>query len=251
MSLSWSGLKGPRYVVCLDHCESIGSLDAKSNQYSDPFRVFSQLTDFDHSDESSRAENLAILEIASRATLAQLFDVGVMHADPHSGNLVKVPLGIDSKSGERRVMLGYLDYGMVSTLPEPVRDGLVCATAQMVFARNTEAVALMFKELRLLKQETLDDPVERKALIAALDNLLKEVFIFPEEAAADGTRIPRLKFDRLLGGLSMLVARFEFELPPYVWNHCCAHADLQRIELHNMFLPDLLFPSLWHTIDSS
>ena len=167
-------------------------------------------------------ENLAILEIASRATLAQLFDVGVMHADPHSGNLVKVVAmtemdpSSDPKQQQRKVMLGYLDYGMVSTLPEPVRDGLVCATAQMVLARNTEAVALLFRELRLLKQETLDDPVERRALIAALEALLNEAFVFPEEAAADGTRIPRLKFDSLLGGLSLLVARFEFELPPYV-----------------------------------
>ena len=205
--------------------ESISYLNTKKGNCALIHSAFSKLTDVDHSDEASKAENLAILEIASRATLAQLFDVGVMHADPHSGNLVKVTTGTGSEPGERQVMLGYLDYGMVSTLPEPVRDGLVCATAQMVFARNTEAVALMFGELRLLKQETLDDPIERKALIAALDNLLQEVFIFPEEADADGTRIPRLKFDRLLGGLSMLVARFEFELPPYVRNSACAHAD--------------------------
>lgn len=171
------------------------------------------------------AENLAILESASAATLAQLFDVGVLHADPHSGNLLKVRM--DDGSG--KVMLGYLDYGMVSTIPEQVRDALVCAVAQMVFAKNTEAVALLFAELQMLKQEKLDDPIERKALIEALDNLLNDVFDFPDAAAEDGTKVPTLKFDSLLGGLSLLVARFEFELPPYFINNARALATLEGL----------------------
>ena len=61
-------------------------------------------------------------------------------------------------------MLGYLDYGMVSTIPAQVRDGLVCAVAQMVFARNVESVVLLFAELQLLKEETLADPSKRDAL---------------------------------------------------------------------------------------
>jgi len=128
------------------------------------------------------------------------------------------------------VMLGYLDYGMVSTIPDQVRDGLVCAVVQMVFARNTEAVALLFVELRLLKQETLDDPTQRAALIAALDNLLMEAFDFPDEDdASDGTAIPTLRFDSVLGGLTLLVAKFEFQLPPYFINNARALATLEGL----------------------
>ena len=68
-------------------------------------------------------------------------------------------------------MLGYLDFGMVSTVPESVRDGLVCAVAQIVSARKVEAVADLFEELQLLDKETLQDPIQRAAFIAALDKI--------------------------------------------------------------------------------
>jgi len=181
-----------------------------------------KVTDLSLSDDSL-TENILILESASAATLTQLFDTGVMHADPHSGNLLKV------RMDDGKVMLGYLDYGMVSTIPEQVRDGLVCAIAQMVFAKNVEAVVLLFTELQLLRAETLEDPTERAALIDAMEKIMENVMVFPETLESGETPIPDLNFDSLLGGLSLLVARFEFQLPPYFINNARALATLEGI----------------------
>lgn len=53
-------------------------------------------------------EDLPLVELGIRCTLSQLIETGVMHADPHGGNLLKLPGG----SG-----LAYIDFGIVSEVP--------------------------------------------------------------------------------------------------------------------------------------
>lgn len=175
--------------------------------------------------EKERAENLRLIETGIDCTLSQLLDTGVMHADPHAGNLIKTM----TEEGNR---LGYLDFGLLSTVPSRVRDGLVCAVAQLVFAKDVEAVANLFGELSLLPEEVLLDPVERAALTEALEKTLAEALIYPPEDASHNdyaTQIPKLKFDKLLDALSRLVPRFQFELPPYFINNARALSTLEGI----------------------
>jgi predicted unusual protein kinase regulating ubiquinone biosynthesis (AarF/ABC1/UbiB family) len=87
----------------------------------------SKLTDVASGDDSVRAENLALVNLGIECTLLQLLDSGVMHADPHPANLIKTQTA-------QGYQLAYLDFGMLSTIPEQVRDGLVCAVAQLIFA---------------------------------------------------------------------------------------------------------------------
>jgi hypothetical protein len=110
----------------------------------------------------------------------------VLHADPHGGNLRKVRDG-----GACR--LAYLDFGLLATVPEAVRDGLVCAVALLCFARDVDAVAALFGELMLLPPDVLEDPAELAALRAALAATVDDVLVFP-----GGRAPPALKFDRLL-----------------------------------------------------
>jgi hypothetical protein len=155
---------------------------------------------------------LPLVEFGLRCTLSQLLDTGVMHADPHAGNLFKLPPRAPPYSaGPLRLVrrlrlrprrlppvvprLAYLDFGLVSevplqvwrrsylapnpnpnpnppptptltptltltltlapalaltlTLTLQVREALVCAVAQLVFARDLRAVAALFGELML------------------------------------------------------------------------------------------------------
>jgi predicted unusual protein kinase regulating ubiquinone biosynthesis (AarF/ABC1/UbiB family) len=177
-----------------------------------------KLTDVEE-DADSFAENLKVLESGITSTLTQLLEVGVMHADPHAGNLVKVI------TEDGTPMLGYLDFGMVSTVDDSVRDALVCAVAQLVFCRNVEAVAERFVGLQLLPESVMQDPAKKAALVLSLEKLLDEALVFPE--ASKGTAVPTLRFDSVLGGLSMLVAKFEFQLPPYFINNARALATLE------------------------
>jgi aarF domain-containing kinase len=172
-------------------------------------------------DDSVRAENLALVNLGIECTLLQLLDSGVMHADPHPSNLIKTQT-------DQGVQLGYLDFGILSTVPEQVRDGLVCAVAQLVFARDVEAVANLFGELQLLPREVLEDAKERAELTDALNRTFLEALQYPE---SDGlsTVIPVLRFDSLLGSLSGLLIRFQFELPPYFLNNARGLSSLEGL----------------------
>jgi aarF domain-containing kinase len=181
----------------------------------------SKLNDVATGDDSVRAENLALVNLGIECTLLQLLDSGVMHADPHPANLIKTQT-------DQGYQLAYLDFGMLSRIPEQVRDGLVCAVAQLIFARDVEAVANLFGELQLLPREVLEDANERAELTEALDRTFLEALVYPE---SDGlsTVIPVLRFDSLLGSLSVLLTRFQFELPPYFLNNARGLSTLEGL----------------------
>ncbi|KAL7436151.1 hypothetical protein ACHAXM_005092 [Skeletonema potamos] len=173
---------------------------------------------------STVEENLALVKVAIDSTLSQLLVQGVLHADPHAGNLLKVRLEDNS------VTLGYLDFGIVSTIPEQVRDALICSVALQVFSRDVHAVSSLFGELRLIPQHILDKDDERAALAEALEITFENSLLYPNAAGDDETTaIPDLKFDKLLDSLSRLVPRFQFDLPPYFINNARALSTLEGI----------------------
>jgi predicted unusual protein kinase regulating ubiquinone biosynthesis (AarF/ABC1/UbiB family) len=47
---------------------------------------------------------------------------GILHADPHGGNLLKGPGG----------KLAYIDFGLVASVPISVREALVCSVVHLV-----------------------------------------------------------------------------------------------------------------------
>jgi aarF domain-containing kinase len=187
-------------------------------------------TDLNDQDaDKERLMNLALIEQALYVTMSQLLDHGLMHADPHGGNLLRV-----TKHGLHS--LAYLDFGLLSTIPPTVRDGLVCAVAQLIFAKDVEAVACLFSELDLLPDEIINDSTERKALTDALEKTLEETLVYPVGEDLKGVKkyntkstIPTLKFDKLLDGLVRLVPRFKFRLPPYFINNARALSTLEGI----------------------
>lgn len=162
--------------------------------------------------EEEERDNLALVSKGIDCTLSQLLDTGILHADSHPGNLLKVQT-------DDGVQLGYLDFGILATVPESVRDGLVCAVAYLVFARDVEAVAHLFGELQLLPQYVLRDKEEHAALTEALNRTFTEVLQYPDCDSSGLSGVPTLRFDKLLGSLSGLVTRFQFQLPKYFLNN--------------------------------
>jgi predicted unusual protein kinase regulating ubiquinone biosynthesis (AarF/ABC1/UbiB family) len=183
----------------------------------------SKLTDVDPTDPNQVKENLALIQLGIECTLSQLLETGILHADPHSANLIKVPN--DDGTGSQ---LGYLDFGLLSSVPESVRDALVCSVAQLVFARDVEAVASLFGELQLLPEHVVEDRDRSLALARALEKTFQQVLVYPEQSADDmHTRVPHLKFDRLLESLAGILPEFEFQLPPYFLSNCRALAIME------------------------
>lgn len=174
--------------------------------------------------EDAVKENLALVKVAIDSTLSQLLVTGVLHADPHAGNLLKVSLEDGS------ITLGYLDFGILSTIPIQVRDALICSVALQVFSRDVDAVSSLFGELQLIPQHILDDPEEKAALADALEYTFENSLIYVDSpGGGDETAIPDLKFDKLLDSLSRLVPRFQFDLPPYFINNARALSTLEGI----------------------
>ena len=194
-----------------------------------------------------RKENLELIEQALYVTLSQLLEFGVMHADPHNGNLLKVRQLPNINKRRRRMIkrykkptatLAYLDFGLLATIPSTVRDALVCAVAQLIFSKDVDAVASLFAELDLIQEDVLLNPIEKQALTDALTKTMEEVLVYPNVATATATDInsddttpttdvPILKFDKLLDGLVRLVPRFKFQLPPYFINNARALGTLE------------------------
>ncbi|KAL3906627.1 MAG: hypothetical protein SGILL_009193 [Bacillariaceae sp.] len=170
-------------------------------------------------------EMLDLIKQGIDCTLSQLLDTGILHADPHGGNLMKVSSDLLDETKDYR--LGYVDFGLLSTVPSTVQEGLVCAVAQLVFAKNVSAVADLFGELQLVPDHVLADPNERKALASELESALSQVLVYNGQVGDDSTSIPTLRFDKLLDVLARLVPRFQFQLPPYFLNNARALGTLE------------------------
>ena len=161
-------------------------------------------------------KDLPLVRLGIACTLSQLIETGVMHADPHGGNLIKLP---DNRG------LAYLDFGLVSTVPEQVRDGVVAAVSLMVFKKDYRKVANLFGELMLVPPSVMNDAVKMKDLEDALEDAANKTLKFPESGS--GKIVPEIRFDELLFALLALVPRFEFQLPPYFINNARALGGLE------------------------
>lgn len=175
--------------------------------------------------EEAVAESLALVKKAIECGISQLIDTGILHADPHTGNLLKV------RTREGTTELGYLDFGLISDVPQAMRDGIVCAVVQLVFARNVEAVADLCAAMELLPEEKMADPVERKKLVDALKGAFDDLLLWPKDARGRSTAVPKVRFENLISSLSGLVGQFEFTVPPYFLNNARALATLEGIAL--------------------
>ena len=204
-----------------------------------------ELGDLDEEDECApmsweekecvrKAASLPLIELGIRCTLSQLIETGVMHADPHGGNLLRL-----RETGE----LAYLDFGLVSEIPPTVRDGLVAAVTLLVFDRDYEAVAGLFGELQLVPTDVIENPYQFAALTTALREAAEATLSYPddelglergeneteEEARLRRAKsaVPDVRFDQLLGALLALVPKYRFLLPPYFLNNARALGTLE------------------------
>lgn len=108
---------------------------------------------------SAGIDRADVAEVLSDTYLKQVFEDGFFHADPHPGNLFVTPIpATDGK--EATWQLTFVDFGMVGTIPEELRDGLREALigigtrnpARVVQAYQTIGVILPGADLKLLEQ---------------------------------------------------------------------------------------------------
>ena len=89
-------------------------------------------------------------------------------------------------------------------------------------------VAQLFGELLLIDPKVLEDPEVVQELTEALTTAATAVLERPDPSAG-GTRVPSLRFDRLIGALAAFAPRFKFTLPPYFLNNARAIGTLEGL----------------------
>jgi len=125
-----------------------------------------------------------------QCTLRQLLEQGFFHADPHPGNLLV------TRDGK----LCYIDFGMMSTIPERARYALISHVVHLV-NRDYEAMCEDYYAL-----DFVDKSVDTKPIAPALANFFDDALAYS---------VSELNFGALIDGLGEVFFEYPFQLPPY------------------------------------
>jgi predicted unusual protein kinase regulating ubiquinone biosynthesis (AarF/ABC1/UbiB family) len=167
-------------------------------------------------------EDISLIEIGIRCSLVQLLEIGFLHCDPHGGNLIK------TKNGK----LAYIDFGLVSEIPESVRYSLIISILHLI-NREYKLLARDFTGLALIRNDDLDKELLNfsSALSDTFDNSLSDFDTFTFQDATEK--------------IFRLTVKFPFILPPYFLNNLRAIATLEGIALmadSKFRIADVIYP---------
>lgn len=139
----------------------------------------------------------AIIQIGVTAGLRQLLEHGLFHADPHPGNLFALPPAPGSRSGINGRM-GYIDFGMMDQLEEPLKETLVDAVVHLI-NHDYEELAQDFVNLGFLTPDTDIQPI-----IPALESVFNDVI---------GQSVSDFNFKVVTDKFSELMYEYPFRIP--------------------------------------
>jgi len=151
--------------------------------------------------ESLAAQGLDVLKLVDsgiQCSLRQLLEFGYFHADPHPGNLLAVK--VVSPTGEISQKLAFLDFGMMSEMPESARYAIIDHVVHLV---NRDYVAMANDYYAL---QFLDESVDVTPIVPALEEFFDDVL----EATVE-----ELNFKTITDGLGAVLYRFPFNVPGY------------------------------------
>lgn len=163
-----------------------------------------------------RHQDLGLVEVGIRFALEQLLDKGFLHADMHNGNMLR------TKSG----YLAYIDFGLVSEVPECVRESMVCALTHLIHGEYS-LLAESFSGLELMRSDDVE------VALPVLAQALKEAFE-PTDASESCT-VNRFADFTLIGvatKLLMLGTRFPFVFKDYFLNNLRCLGMLEGLALN-------------------
>ncbi|RWR81487.1 hypothetical protein CKAN_01017300 [Cinnamomum micranthum f. kanehirae] len=125
------------------------------------------------------------------ATLVQLLETGILHADPHPGNLRYTPAG----------QIGFLDFGLLCRMEKKHQFAMLASILHIV---NGDWGALVYD---LMEMDVVRPGTNLRRVTMELEDALGEVEF------KDG--VPDIKFSRVLGKIWSIALKFQFRMPPY------------------------------------
>lgn len=189
------------YVNEADNCKLFEELYAKDNDDLYVPKVYRQYTskrvlclewiDGDKAPWYPKEEARRLIRIGVNCSLDQLLQKGFVHADPHTGNLLR------TKDGK----LCYLDFGMCVHVKQQIRYDLIAAITRLI-NRDFENLAEDFIKLGFLPRDTDTRPFA-PLLVKAFGD------------ASTGSSLSDLSFSRLADNLSGLAFATPIRIPVF------------------------------------
>lgn len=140
----------------------------------------------------------SLLKTGIAFSLHQLLDVGLYHADPHAGNLLRTT---------RDNCLAYVDYGMVRYLDRDTRWHLIKAIIDFV-NKDFDELIEEFIALEFLSASIQD----KEGMIQALQRAFQEAS--SQENSNHSGRLSQLNFSRLAQNLGTVARSYPIRIPP-------------------------------------
>eukprot|EP00262_Sarcandra_glabra_P006917 TRINITY_DN19477_c0_g1_i2.p1 TRINITY_DN19477_c0_g1~~TRINITY_DN19477_c0_g1_i2.p1 ORF type:complete len:812 (+),score=125.18 TRINITY_DN19477_c0_g1_i2:159-2594(+) len=148
----------------------------------------------DYSERQQLEAKKHLLDLVNKgveASLVQLLETGLLHADPHPGNLRYTPAG----------QIGFLDFGLLCRMEKKHQLAMLGSIVHIV---NGDWAALV---LDLIEMDVVKPGPNVRRVTMDLEDALGEVVF------KDG--IPDIKFSRVLGKIWSIALKYHLRMPPY------------------------------------
>ncbi|GMH41398.1 hypothetical protein BSKO_09308 [Bryopsis sp. KO-2023] len=149
--------------------------------------------------QSSPEEIQRLIKIGKECYLKQLLEVGFFHCDPHPGNLLKM-------TDESKGQLCIIDFGLVTEVPEDVRDVMVRATIHLA-NRDFSQLIDDFVELGFLPTN-----IDRNKVAPLMKTILEPYVV--QGGGAKGF-IENGNFQQMTKDMISATVEIPFAIPPY------------------------------------
>ncbi|RAL43708.1 hypothetical protein DM860_014209 [Cuscuta australis] len=175
LTMEWMVGESPTNLISISSKEPVGHHSACSDQLQ----------------KDAKRRLLDLVNKGVEASLVQLIETGLLHADPHPGNLRYTPSG----------QIGFLDFGLLCRMEKKHQYAMLASIVHIV---NGDWASLV----QALSQMDVIKPGTNKRLVTMeLEDALGEVEV------KDG--IPDVKFSRVLAKILSVAFKFHFRMPPY------------------------------------
>eukprot|EP00560_Eucampia_antarctica_P007099 CAMPEP_0197830498 /NCGR_PEP_ID=MMETSP1437-20131217/7105_1 /TAXON_ID=49252 ORGANISM="Eucampia antarctica, Strain CCMP1452" /NCGR_SAMPLE_ID=MMETSP1437 /ASSEMBLY_ACC=CAM_ASM_001096 /LENGTH=953 /DNA_ID=CAMNT_0043432935 /DNA_START=191 /DNA_END=3052 /DNA_ORIENTATION=+ len=131
-----------------------------------------------------------LVDTLVQCSLRQILETGLIHVDPHAGNLLACEDG----------RLCYLDFGMISYADSRQRNGFLLAVVHIV-NRDWGELVRLYQRLGFIPEGTDLQPIE-----VALERALPDVL---------NSAVSELNFKNVVNKLGDIMYTYPFSLPPF------------------------------------
>ncbi|CAL0300629.1 unnamed protein product [Lupinus luteus] len=175
LTMEWMVGESPTDLLSLSTGNSIGNV----SEYSEKQKV------------DAKKRLLDLVNKGVEATLVQLLETGLLHADPHAGNLRYISSG----------QIGFLDFGLLCQMEKKHQFAMLASIVHIV---NGDWASLV---RALIDMDVVRPGTNIRLVTQELEHALGEVE-FKEG-------IPDVKFSRVLGKIWSVALKHHFRMPPY------------------------------------